>query len=71
MSKIYYIDKDCVIPRIKNKRNKSKLWKYGYDAEHDIVIISKDGTLGEVYNIQGLRVGLPQAPKDLRFRRNG
>tara|TARA_R110002020_G_scaffold164712_1_gene351569 strand:- start:1588 stop:3804 length:2217 start_codon:yes stop_codon:yes gene_type:complete len=65
MSKIYYIDKDCVIPRIKNKRNKSKLWKYGYDAEHDIVIISKDGTLGEVYNIQGLRVGLPQAPKDL------
>ena len=32
--------------------NKGKKWKYGYNKEHDIVVISKDGTIGEVYEIQ-------------------
>ncbi len=47
---------------IKHK-NKHKKFTYGYDGELDCVIISKDGTLGEIYEIQGLKVGLPQIPK--------
>lgn len=43
-------------------KNKNKAWKYGYEKDLDIVIISKDGTLGEVYNIYGLNIGLPQKP---------
>lgn len=45
-------------------RNKSKQWKYGYDASIDVVIISKDGTLGEIYEMYGgLKVGLPEKPQ--------
>ena len=43
--------------------NKHKKFKYGYNPDLDCVIISKDGTLGEIYEIQGLKVGLPQIPQ--------
>ena len=42
-----------------------KKFKYGYDQEVDAVIISKDGTLGEIYTVQGLRIGLPKSPKSV------
>ena len=31
-----------------SRLNKGKKWKYGYDKEHDIVIISKTGKIGDV-----------------------
>lgn len=49
--------------KVRKLRNKSKQWKYGYDKDIDTVIISKDGTLGEIYNISGLNIGLPQVPE--------
>ena len=45
--------------------NRYKKFKYGYNKDLDCVIISKDGTLGEIYEIQGLRIGLPKAPKEV------
>jgi len=45
--------------------NKSKSWEYGYNKEHDIVVISKTGQIGEVYEIQNLKIALPPAPKGL------
>ena len=45
------------------RMNRGKKWKYGYNKEHDIVIISKTGKIGEIYEIQGLRIGLPLEPK--------
>jgi hypothetical protein len=45
--------------------NKSKKWKYGYDKENDIVVISKTGQIGEIYDIQGLKIALPLAPKNV------
>ena len=56
---------DHIKPAIVKKNNRYNKWKYGYDAEHDIVIISKDGTLGEVIEIQNLVIGLPQVPEDV------
>ena len=56
---------DHIKPAIVKKNNRYKKWKYGYDAEHDIVIISKDGTLGEVIEIQDLVIGLPQSPENV------
>lgn len=41
----------------------TKKWEYGYNEKYDMVVISKDGTLGDVYEINGLRIGLPKAPK--------
>ena len=46
-----------------NRMNKGKKWKYGYNKEHDIVVISKTGQIGEIYEIQNLRIGLPLEPK--------
>ena len=45
--------------------NKSKKWKYGYNKEHDIVVISKTGCIGQVVEIQNLRIGLPSKPKSV------
>ena len=30
-----------------SRLNKGKKWKYGYDKEHDIIVISKTGKIGE------------------------
>ena len=48
-----------------SRMNKGKKWKYGYNKEHDVVVISKTGQIGEVYDIQGLHVALPKAPKEV------
>lgn len=44
---------------------KNKKWEYGYDEKYDVVCISKDGTVGEVIEIQNLKIGLPAAPKNV------
>ena len=46
-----------------NRLNKGKKWKYGYDKESDIVVISKSGQIGEILEIQGLKIALPKQPK--------
>ena len=57
---------DNLIPKnVLVNKNKTKKWEYGYNDKYGIVIISKDGTLGEIYNIQGLLVGLPLQPKSI------
>ena len=50
-------------------KNKKKSWRYGWDFEYDFVNISRDGTIGEFYLIQGLVVAVPKAPKDV-YRRS-
>ena len=45
-----------------SRLNKGKKWKYGYNKEHDIIVISKTGQIGEIYEIQNLRVALPKKP---------
>ena len=50
-----------------SRLNKSKKWKYGYNKEHDIVVISKTGKIGEILEIQNLRIGLPLEPKGVHM----
>lgn len=61
---IFYLGNkvDVVDMQVRKLRNKQKSWKYGYNEQIDTVIISKDGTLGEVYNVCGLNIGLPEMP---------
>ena len=47
--------------------NKSKKWEYGYNKEHDIVVISKTGQIGEIYDIQNFKVALPKAINVTKF----
>jgi len=48
-----------------NRLNKSKKWKYGYNKEHDIVVISKAGQIGDIIEIQNFQIALPKAPKKI------
>ena len=61
---------DYIKPSVIKKNNRHKKWSYGYNADHDIVIISKDGTLGEVVQIQNLVIGLPSEPEKVYKRSN-
>jgi hypothetical protein len=55
-----YVNKNAV-----HVRNKAKSWKYGYDDQYDVVVISKDGTIGDIYEINGLYIALPSTPKEI------
>jgi len=50
---------DYIKPNIIKQQNKYKKWEYGYNKEHDVVIISKTGKIGEIYEIQNLKIALP------------
>jgi len=49
-------------------KNKARSFKYGYDDKYDIVVISKDGTVGDVININGINIALPSTPKKIHKR---
>lgn len=62
---MYYLGtkiEDRVDEKLRIAKNKTKSWEYGYNPVLDIVIISKDGTLGEIYDVYGIPIGLPQIP---------
>ena len=48
-----------------NRLNKAKYWKYGYDKEHDVIVIGHTGQIGEIYEIQNLKIALPKVPKEV------
>ena len=35
-----------------SRLNKGKKWKYGYNKEHELVVISKKGEIGEINEIK-------------------
>jgi len=51
--------KDYIKPHTINKNNRYNKWEYGYNKDHDIVVISKTGKIGEIYEIQNLKIALP------------
>ena len=50
-----------------SRLNKKRKWKYGYNKEHDIVVISKTGKIGQILEIQGLQIGLPAKPQTVHM----
>jgi len=50
--------------------NRGKRWKYGYNEEHDVIVLSRNGKIGEVYEIQNLKIALPPATKVHKFKGN-
>ena len=48
-----------------HRLNKGKKWEYGYDKDSDVVVISKSGQIGEILEIQGLKIALPKVPKQV------
>jgi len=40
-----------------------KSWLYGYNDQYDVIVISKTGQIGQIYEIEGLRIALPATPE--------
>ena len=45
------------------RMNRGKKWKYGYNKEHDLIVLSHNGVIGEIIEIQNLIIALPKPPK--------
>ena len=61
---------DYISKKVLNKKNRYKQWKYGYDKESDVVVISKTGEIGDVYSIQNLKIALPKISDPHEFKKN-
>ena len=48
-----------------SRMNKGKKWKYGYNKEQDLIVLSHSGQIGEIIQIQDLVIALPKMPKDV------
>ena len=58
-----------VIPAaVLKRKNNAKTFSYGYDEKYDVVVISKDGTIGDIWNINGIKIALPSKPKNIHKR---
>ena len=53
--------KDVINPKILSKQNRYKKWEYGYNEDYDFIVISKTGQIGQIIEIQNLRIALPKA----------
>jgi len=56
---LYRVLDNHINPKVIKKLNRFKKWEYGYNKDHDVVVISKTGKIGEIYEIQGLFIALP------------
>ena len=67
---LYKVIDDYIKPHTVAKMNKAKKWEYGYNEDYDIVVISKTGEIGEIYEIQNLKIALPKANNVKKFEGN-
>ncbi len=58
--------KDYINPKILKKQNRYKKWEYGYNADYDFIVISKTGQIGQIIEIQNLRIALPAIDKPFK-----
>ena len=65
---LYRIIKDHIKPKVLDRMNRYKKWEYGYNEEHDIVVISKTGEIGDVYEIENLKIALPKETNIHKFK---
>lgn len=65
---LYFVVDDYIDPAVIKRKNRSKKWDYGYNKEYDVVVISKNGTIGQIISIKGLLIALPETPKHCSSR---
>jgi len=65
---LYKIVKGLIPKTVISNKNRSRSWAYGYNSDYNVVIISKTGEIGEIYDVSGLLIALPPAPKQCYHR---
>lgn len=63
---IHYVLENHIDEKLIKEKNLTKSWKYGYNEGHDVVVISKNGTIGQIIVINDLKIALPEQPKNIR-----
>jgi hypothetical protein len=56
---LYKVLDDYIKPSVIKQKNRHNKWEYGYNKDHDVVVISRTGKIGEIYEIQNLKIALP------------
>jgi hypothetical protein len=69
-SSLYKIVNNLIPSSIVKKKNQGKSWGYGYNEKYDVVVISKDGTIGDIYHISGINIAIPPRPQKPFSRSN-
>ena len=67
---LYKVLDNYIKPKVLKRNNKNKKWEYGYNVEHDVIVISKSGKIGEVIEIQNLKIALPLQENVYKFKSN-
>ena len=67
---LYKVLPDYIKPKILKRMNRYNKWEYGYNDDHDMIVISKTGQIGEVYEIQNLKIALPKQNNVHKFEEN-
>ncbi len=62
-NKIYRVLKDYIPKGVLSNKNRAKTWLYGYNEKYDVIVISRDGTIGQVYEVSNVKIALPKPPK--------
>ena len=62
-NRLYVLLKDVVPKNVLKRKNKAHAWAPGYNEKYDIIVISRDGTVGDIYLINNLKIALPSTPK--------
>lgn len=65
---LYSIVRNHIPANTLSIKNKKASWEYGYDEKYDMIVISKNGTIGDIYNINGLYIALPATPDNVYSR---
>lgn len=53
---------DYIPAAVISNKNRVKSWLYGYNDQYDVVVISKTGQIGQIVEIEGVKIALPLAP---------
>ena len=67
---LYKVLDNHINPKVISKLNRYNKWEYGYNKDHDVIVISKTGKIGEIYEIQGLAIALPAENNTHKFESN-
>ena len=67
---LYTILDDYIAKNVVITKNRHKSWEYGYNKDYDIVVISKDGTIGDIYEINSIKIALPSKPDKIDDNNN-
>ena len=68
---LHKVLKNHIKLKVLNRNNRYKKWEYGYNKEFDMVVISRTGEIGEIYEIQNLKIALPkQSDNIVKFENN-